>query len=313
MKEDFLHYLWKFKKFDFIGATTTQGQELQVLKPGMHNHLAGPDFFNAQVRIDGQLWAGNVEVHLKSSDWYAHHHERDTAYENVILHVVWEHDVDVYDRTNRALPTLELRHFVKKDILSNYFRLFSRSQKKFINCERDITEVPIPVMDTWMERLFFERLERKVGEIDLLLQESANDWEAVLFKMLARNFGTKINAGSFMEMARLIPFSTIRKCRGNNGQLEAMFLGACDLLPPETQDVHVQGLKKEYEFLKVKFGVSQKISQPVQFFKLRPQNFPTIRLSQLAKLYEQEDSLFSRLISAKAKIGDESSLNCHWL
>lgn len=301
MKEDFLHYLWKFKKYDFLQLKTTDHQQIEVLNPGQYNLLAGPDFFNAQLRIGQQRWAGNVEIHLKSSDWYAHGHENDAAYDNVILHVVWEHDVEVYAKANCAIPTVKLSDFVSGEVLQRYFKLFNTGKKQFVNCEKDFAEVPETVILPWIERLFFERLERKVREIETLLEASANDWEAVLFKMLARNFGTKINAASFINMAEILPFAVVRKCSSNENQLENLLLGTCDLLPETTEDAAVLKMKKEYEYLVSKFGLNQKITQPVQFFKLRPQNFPTVRMSQLAQLYESREGLFSQLISAKAK------------
>ena len=165
---------------------------MSIVSVGQHNLNAGPDFFNAQLNIGEQLWAGNVEVHIKSSDWYVHNHETDTAYDNVILHVVYEHDTEIYRKDNSVIPTLELKTFINKDVLHNYQKLFA-NQNKWINCESDFAAIPEFTLNNWLERLFFERLERKAKTIDELLIASKNDWEAVLFKLLAKNFGLKDN------------------------------------------------------------------------------------------------------------------------
>lgn len=300
MKEDFLHYLWKFKKFDLLKAKTTTGENIEILNVGQHNDLAGPDFFNARLNINGQLWAGNVEIHLKSSDWYAHNHEQDTSYDNVILHVVWEDDVAVYGVGNRALPTLNLKDYVQPKHLSSYIKLFEGQKNQFINCENDFKSVDIYLLDNWLERLYFERLERKVSEIEVMLKESANDWESVLFSMLARNFGTRINGASFTELADRIPFSVVRKV-SRSFKLEALLLGFANILPQENFDKQSLDWKMDYEFLKAKFNLKSGLDQSIQFFKLRPVNFPTIRLSQLARLYEQEEQLFQKLIAFTTK------------
>jgi hypothetical protein len=211
MKEEFLHYVWKYKKFAFAKAKTISNLPISLISVGMHNHLAGPDFFNAQLYVDDQLWAGNVEIHLKSSDWYAHGHEADPAYNTVILHVVWEHDIDIYRSDNEAIPTLEIKKYVSMDTLTNYKTLFARQQEKWINCEAELREVPTAVLDHWLERLYIERLEQKTEMIQSLLAQTHFDWEAVLFCMLARNFGTKINGLAFHSLAEAIDFGIVRK------------------------------------------------------------------------------------------------------
>jgi hypothetical protein len=298
MKEDFLHYLWNHKKFNHGALQTTAGAVIELVNTGMHNQLAGPDFFNARLRINGQLWAGNVELHVKASQWYAHGHEEDHAYDNVILHVVWEEDIAVYGTQNMPLPTLELREYVPVMLLDSYEKLFYRVGNAFINCEQDFDAAPDALIQDWLERLYLERLERKVKEIENLLRESQNDWEAVLFKMLARNFGTKINGAAFAGLARAIPFKTVRKAGQIEEGLETLLLGHAQLLPEETTEEQVARWKKEYSFLRNKFQLSENQSEPVQFFRLRPPNFPTLRLSQLANLYNGNDTLFARLMQA---------------
>ncbi|WP_298498834.1 DUF2851 family protein [uncultured Algibacter sp.] len=295
MQEDFLHYIWKHKKIKFNSLKTVIGEPIVVTSVGQHNHNSGPDFFNAKVKIGEQLWAGNVEIHIKSSDWFLHNHEQDKAYDNVILHVVWEYDTEVFRKDNTAIPTLQLKDFVDRDMLHNYERLFAK-QNKWINCENEFALVDGFVLSNWLERLYFERLERKSETIEMLLVESKNDWEAVLFKMLTKNFGLKVNGESFFSLAQSIDFSIIRKTQSNQQVLEALLLGQAGLLEQKVEDAYYLTLNKEYQFLKQKFNIQHHQVLPIQFFRLRPPNFPTIRLSQLASLYYNHQNLFSKII-----------------
>lgn len=301
MKEDFLHYLWKYKKFDFAKAKTTSGDSIEVLRSGEHNSFSGPDFFNAQLRIGNQLWAGNVEIHLKASDWYAHNHENDMTYANVILHIVWEDDVSVYNSSKVEIPTLRLRDYVSIEMLGHYNQLFVAQPKRFIVCEQDTSSVPQHTMLHWVERLYIERLEQKVIEIEQLLAASKNDWEAVLFKLLAKNFGTKINGAAFLSMASTIPFSVIRKLASEAGQLETLFYGVAELFPDGSLEPETQKQIQDYNHITAKFKLESGLNIPVQYFKLRPPNFPTIRLSQLANIYYKEQNLFSKVVALKSK------------
>ncbi len=296
MKEDFLHYLWKYKKFDLFDLKTATGEPIEVIKTGIHNHLAGPDFFNAQLKIAGQFWAGNVELHSKASDWYAHGHENDSHYDSTILHVVWEYDMDIYGKNNRPIPTLILKKFIKPQLIISYKNLFDNQQRGFNNCERDFASVPHGLVTDWLERLYLERLERKVTQIKTLLIENNNDWEAILFRMLARNFGTKINRDAFEALAETLPFKKVRKIANVAGGLEATFLGMAQLLPEGPDEEHPKKLKNDFEFLKTKYRLKSAVAVPMHFFRLRPVNFPTIRLSQLAAVYEHKVQLFSEVI-----------------
>ncbi|MHC0442945.1 DUF2851 family protein [Flavobacterium sp. 3-210] len=298
MKEDFLHYLWKFKKFSTLNLKTAQNEQLVIFRTGDYLGLSGPDFFNAQIKIDQQKWAGNVEIHLKSSDWYLHHHEKDTAYENVILHVVWEHDTEIFRENNAEIPVLILKDYVSKEIIENYNALVS--EKSWIFCERQLAEIDNFVFKNWQERLFFERLERKSEFIFQLLEETNQDWEAVLFCMLARNFGLNTNGNSFFQMSQSIPFSIFRKESFEIENIEALLFGFCGLLDTEKEDVYFKDLKFRYFFLLHKYNLDRAYVDPVQFFKHRPDNFPTIRLSQLASLYHNYQNLFSKVIDLKS-------------
>lgn len=298
MQEDFLHYIWKYKKFDFKKLKSEGGEAIEILSIGEHNLNSGPDFFNAKLKIGEQLWAGNVEIHVKSSDWFLHNHEQDITYDNVILHVVWEHDTDVFRKDNTVIPTLELKQYLPTALLNNYQTLFNK-QNTWINCENDFASINDFTLSNWLERLYFERLERKATTIETLLQASKNDWEAVLFKMLAKNFGLKVNGESFLSLANSVDFSIIRKVQSNQQSLEALLFGQAGLLDDDIQNGYYQGLVKDYNFLKQKFRLENNQVLPLQFFRLRPPNFPTIRLSQLASLYHQHQNLFSKVIATK--------------
>lgn len=298
MKEDFLHYLWKFKKFDTLNLKTAQNELITIIKTGDYLELSGPDFFNAHIKIENQKWAGNVEIHLKSSDWYLHNHEKDSAYENVILHVVWENDTAIYRKNNTEIPVLVLKDYVSKEIIENYNALIS--PKTWISCEKQIKYIDDFVFKNWQERLFFERLERKSAFIYQLLEETNQDWEAVLFSLLSKNFGLNTNGTSFLQISKAIPFSTIRKESFEYENLEALLYGTAGLLDAEKEDVYFKDLKFRYFYLLHKYQLERVYVDPVQFFKLRPDNFPTIRLSQLASLYHKHQNLFSKIIELKS-------------
>jgi hypothetical protein len=295
MQEDFLHYIWKYKKFKIQDLKTTLGEAVILNSVGQHNFNAGPDFFNAQIKIGNQLWAGNVEIHIKSSDWFLHNHEQDQAYDNVILHVVWEDDTQVFRKDNSAIPALQIKDYVDKAMLENYKKLFSKNNQ-WINCENDFAETEVFILQNWLERLYFERLERKSATIETLLETSKNDWEAVLFKMLTKNFGLKVNGESFFSIANSIDFSIVRKTQPKQQSIEALLFGQAGLLNENIEDVYYLDLAKEYAFLKQKFNLKNHQITPLQFFRLRPPNFPTIRLSQLASLYHVHQNLFSKII-----------------
>jgi len=296
IKEDFLHYLWKFKLFSTNELQTTQRESVVIKNSGEHNFNSGSDFFNAKLKIGNQLWAGNVEIHIKSSDWYVHGHEKDSNYDNTILHVVWQHDVDVHRKDNSVIPTLVLENYVPKDLLNNYQQLFS-IQNKWINCENDIGEVDKFILSHWLERLYIERLEEKSEPIESLLFNSKNDWEAVLFKMLAKNFGLKVNGDAFFNLANQLDYSTVRKERGNLNTIEALLFGQANLLNDDIQNQYYINLQRAYNFLKTKYTLVNNTTTSFQFFRLRPNNFPTIRIAQLAALLNKQESLFSKIMA----------------
>jgi hypothetical protein len=296
MKEDFLHYIWLYKKLDFTNLKTTNGEILTILNFGQYIQQAGPDFFNAQIVIENQKWAGNIEIHIKSSDWYVHHHEKDDTYNNVILHVVWEYDTPIFRKDNSEIAVLELKQYVSKEELYKYKEL--TAQKSWIFCENQIKDVPDFVMSNWQERLFFDRLERKSNPIQELLQETENDWEAVLFCMLAKNFGLNTNGEMFFKVAKSITFSLIRKEALEVMYLEALLFGQANMIPETVEDNYPKELKSWYDYSVLKYKLIKPAIAPIQFFKHRPDNFPTIRLAQLAMVYHLHRNLFLKIIEA---------------
>lgn len=308
MKENLLHFIWKLKLFSSKNLKTTNGEIIEIISPGIINENTGPDFFNAKIVINNQLWAGTIEIHVKSSDWYAHNHEIDDNYNAVILHVVWEHDIEIFRNTNQIIECLELKNYISQDLLNKYEQLFSKN-KNWINCENDISNINSFVFKHWFERLYFERLEGKSEQIQKILANTNNNWEATLFVLLAKNFGLKINADAFLNFATSFNFSIVRKVSSNAKQIEALFFGQAGLLLNNYESAYFRELIDEYEYLTLKFKLTPILKGQVQFFRLRPNNFPTIRLSQLAELYHKHQNLFSKIMEINTKEGFYDLLN----
>jgi hypothetical protein len=300
MKEDFLHYVWKYKLFVLKDLYTTSNENIEILKSGTHNCNSGPDFLNAALKIDGQHWFGNLEIHIKSSDWYAHNHENDSNYDAVILHVVWEDDVVVYAKNNQPLPTLVLKDRVDKGLLASYLQLLN-SKSKWIACENEIAKVNSFEFENWKERLYFERLERKANEIKTILVHNNSNFEATLFVLLCRNFGLKVNAEAFFQLANSFDFSILKKVRTNQLQLAALLFGQAGFLEDKIEDVYYNSLKIEYNFLQKKFHLQPITKHYFSFFRMRPSGFPTIRIAQLIALYHANEHLFLQLMELKHK------------
>lgn len=295
MKENLLQFIWKLQLLPLNNLISTSGQAIQIINLGIENLGEGPDFLQAKIEIENQLWAGNIEIHINSSDWYAHHHETDMNYDAVILHVVWEHDVQIFRKNNEIVATLELKNLISKELLQKFQQLFDKN-KKWINCEKDIHTIQPFVFKNWLERLYFERLEEKSVLFDAILNKTKKDWEQTLFILLSKNFGSKINGASFLTMASSFNFSVLRKVSHNLVSIEALLLGQAGLLEVMHESNYFKELKKEHEYLCVKFKLNPINKGQVQFFRLRPPNFPTIRLSQLAVLYHIHQNVFSKFI-----------------
>lgn len=301
MQEDFLHYIWKFKKFDLGVAKTTDGLPVTVIYGGMANLNSGPDFFNAKLKIGEQTWAGNVEIHIQSSDWYAHGHEQDPNYDNVILHVVWKDNVEIFRKDNTAIPTLQLKGLVKEETMQSYRNLLLAPNSRWINCEKQFNNFEDFELNNWLERLYLEKLQKKSFVIKEHLETTGGNWEAVFFRMLAKNFGLKVNGGAFLSMAQNTDFKIIQKIHNSQLSLEALFFGQSGLLDIRREDPYFNELRKEYLFLIKKFKLENIGIERPRYFRLRPDNFPNIRLSQMASLYSRSSQLFSEIIKAGSR------------
>ncbi|MCF6180724.1 DUF2851 family protein [Lutibacter sp.] len=297
MKENLLHFIWKLKLFSTNNLITASGKKIEIISTGTHNYNSGPDFLNAKIVLDNQLWSGNVEIHVLSSDWYAHHHQKDSNYDAVILHVVWEHDIAVFRNTNESIETLVLKNSIDNKLVINYRVLFN-SNKKWINCENELKYIDDFTKKNWIERLYLDRLEAKSIFINKILKSTNSDWEATLFILLAKNFGLKVNGDAFLQFATSFDFSIVRKVGEHPFEMEAFFFGQAGLLTGIKEATYFRNLQKEYQYLSHKFRLSPLIKNSMQFFRLRPANFPTIRLSQLAMLFSKQQNMFSKIMEA---------------
>lgn len=292
MNEHFLQYLWKYSIFSEKNFKDTEGNPVEIIDCGEWNQNSGPDFLNGKIRIQNLVLAGNIELHLKSSDWEIHQHTQDENYQNIILHVVYKHDKEIEFLKEKNIPTLELKKYIGKNISDKYSELYQKNN--FIPCENLFSKEDVPFH--FAEENLLRKLDQKSIEIEQQLEKYKNDYEAVLFHYIAYAFGLKINADIFKEMAESEDFSIIRKISKNIVQFEAFFFGKSGWLN-ETIDEQTKIWKAEYDFLRNKFQTKDIVFYP-KFLRLRPANFPTLRLSQLAHLYHQEQKLFSKIMGA---------------
>ncbi len=293
MTEEFLHYIWKFKLFD-INSGVVSGDSLQVINPGTHNFDSGPDFLNARVKIGNTVWAGNVEIHIRSSDWFIHGHQDDEAYDNIILHVVFVDDKPVKRKSGETVPTFELTGKFDEALYDRY--QYFLSNRNWIPCEKLIQRAGRLVINSLLDRLLVERLEDKSGSIIARLGINGNNWEQTFYEFLAANFGFKVNGTPFEMTAKSLPLSYLGKHKNNRFQIEAMLFGQAGLLEDERGDDYYLKLRQEYLFLQRKFGLIPIDKNLWRFMRLRPSNFPTIRLSQFAHLIHRSSHLFSKLL-----------------
>ena len=294
MKEDFVDYIWRFKKFDLFQLRTHEDECLKIISFGFPNHNAGPDYFNSKIEIGNQVWVGNIELHVNSSDWFKHAHNKDVRYDNVILHVVWNNDKDVFRKDGSKIPVLELKNYTSFEIVDSYNQ-FINKKTKFIICENQILSTSSFKFDSFKERLFIERIEGKIEFINKGISNENIDWEALLFNSLLTNFGLKINKNSFQSIANSLDFELWRKVFQSPFQLEALLFGQSKLLPNSTDEYSVS-LNNEYQYLKSKYNIENVFVETPLFHRLRPISFPTIRLSQFSSLYSKNQSLFSKIL-----------------
>lgn len=293
MTEKLLHFIWKFRYFNTQNLTTDEGESLQIVFVGNQNTHQGPDFFAAKIKVGNTLLVGNVEVHVKASDWHLHKHHLDKHYKNVILHVVWENDKPPSIR--QSFQTLTLQPLVANSMLERYTALMQKGSSS-IPCTNYLKDISPIFLLNWKERLATERLQRKATEILSRAQSNKNNWEETFWQLIAKNFGAKVNADCFLEMATIIPQQILSKHKYQLQQIEALLLGTCHLLPEVATDAYSQHLQREYVFLSKKFSLKKTHITP-QLLRMRPANFPTIRLAQLASLVQQSLHLFSKIIA----------------
>ncbi len=298
MTEQFLHYIWKMKLLNSTDLTTTSGEKIEIVSAGEYNTDAGPDFCNAKIRIGETLWAGNVEIHLKSSDWHKHSHSNDSAYDNVILHCVFEADDEIKNSSGKLIPCLEMKGKFNPKIYLNYSSLMNSAT--WIPCERQLKSVDSFTITSWLERLAIERIQTKTDAIKSALLQNQNNWEETFYQFLSRNFGTKVNAEPFEWLAKSLPVNILAKHKNNLLQLESLLFGTAGLLEDNFSEPYPLQLKKEFAFLKKKYSLSPMDKSLWKFLRLRPVNFPTVRIAQLASLIFQSSHLFSKIIETKS-------------
>ena len=293
INESFLHFLWKYRLLN-QPLVTDEGEEVKVENPGQHNFDSGPDFLGAKIRIGQTLWAGNVEIHIKSSDWLRHHHQNDRSYQNIILHVVHNNDKQL----DLKAPTLVIGDRINKDLHSRYLNLINN--KNWIPCEKSAADIDYFIWESWKERLMVEKFQQKAEEINTLLKKHKNSWEEAFYISLARNFGFRVNNTPFELLAKSLSLKYLAKHKGNLLQLEALIFGQAGLLSNQDfNDAYPVVLQKEYQHLKQKFALTPIDPKLWRFLRLRPANFPHIRLAQFAQLVYKSVALFSYIIETE--------------
>lgn len=294
MTEEFLSFLWRYQLFN-TDQLLVDGGRVEVIHPGELNPHAGPDFFNSKIKIGDTLWAGNVEIHLKASDWYRHNHDKNAAFDNVILHITADDDQPVYSSKGRKIATATLN--VNTTHLANYRALVENT--KWISCADYLPDVEHIIITSLLGKMGIERLEQHATQVTSLLDKSVNNWDEAFFWQVARSYGFHVNSQPFEALARSIPYQVIRKHAGNTTQLEALLFGQAGFLQDDySTDDYYLTLRKEYEFLKVKYSLRPIQVHTWKFLRLRPANFPTIRIAQLAGLLSRNTSLFAEVLGA---------------
>ena len=306
MKEKLLQYIWQFQYFNKSELATVDGDILQIIYHGNFNTNQGADFAEAKIKIGNTTWVGNIELHINSSDWNLHNHSSDKNYNNIILHVVWQHDKNIKDIAGNNLPTLELQNRVSKLLLNKYEVLMNASS--FIPCETHTHTINDLTLISWKQRLLAERLEAKSAIIFSFLNQNNCHWEETFWWLIARNFGIKVNSDAFEKIARSLPVNILAKHKNQIHQLEALLFGQSGLLEKDFTEDYPQMLQNEYRFYKKKYQLEQPDGQ-LFFLRMRPANFPTLRLAQLAILISQSTHLFSKIIEETSLAAVKKLLN----
>lgn len=296
MNEKLLQFIWAMQYFNRASLCTEEGDELAIISPGKPNTNQGPDFTESRIRINDTTWVGNIELHVNASDWNKHHHDADPNYGNIILHVVWRNDAAAFKATPPNIPVLELQSRVSNLLLTKYDELLN--QVVFIPCENNLEKSVFEGWQVWKEQLVFERLERKAMFIHRMLQESHYHWEETLWWLIAKGFGGKINGEVFERVAKSISLKILGRHKHQLQQIEALLFGQAGLLEGDFAEDYPLMLQKEYRFLKKKYGL-ERPQVTVQFLRMRPGGFPTIRLAQLAALIQQSHRMFAVMVETE--------------
>lgn len=296
MTEEFLQYIWKHSLLDRSKLVTSGGKRIEIISAGQHNRDSGPDFFNAKLKIGDTLWAGNVEVHIRSSAWGQHKHQYDEAYKNVILHVVWEDDEPVLRADKTEIPAIELKEIVPINVYKQYAAL--RFSSKEIPCEKEIGKVDILTLNSWLDRLLVERLQKKTDYINTKLNKSINDWEETFYQVLVRNLGNPVNSEPFERLASALPYKIIAKHILQPLQVEALLFGQAGMLNDTFKDTYPQKLQKEYNYLKHKLTLTPISKSEWKYMRIRPPHFPSMRIAQLAAILIKNGRLLRNIIEA---------------
>jgi hypothetical protein len=293
MSEEFLQYIWKYKLFSQKPYLADTGEKITILNVGVQNLDAGPDFTDTRIRIGETLWAGNCEVHLSSSDWVKHNHENDRAYDSVILHVVLNNDIEIKTLKGRTIPAITLEFNSK--IEKNYEKLLK--SQLWISCAEEIGKIERLYITQWLTKLTIERLENRSDEIINFLDKTKNNWEDAFYRFLARSFGFKVNTLPFEMLSQSVPLKVLAKQKHNLHQVEALLLGQSGLLK-DNRDDYSRNLLREYSFLRKKYSLKPIEAHLWKFLRIRPYNFPTIRIAQFASLIHHSSGLLSKVLEA---------------
>ena len=300
MKEDLLHYIWRYRLYDNSDLRTTNGEGIEVIQQGIYNTDSGADFSNARIRIGDVLLAGNIELHIDQSDWFAHHHDKDKAYNNVILHVVYDDNgKPAKSQSGETIPVLCLKDRISRELLHKYDLL--KASKGKIPCEHLIGRLPTDFsFPSFYDRLVIERLQSKVTVVEGMLTQSTNDWDQVAFQMIAMYFGGSVNKQPFGLLASSLPLSVIHKHRTEPVQIEALLFGQAGLLEADFDDEYPCMLKREYNYLRKLHALSPIAGHSWKFFRVRPVSFPTIKIAQLAAWLSKQEHPFRAILDSKS-------------
>ncbi len=316
MTENLLQFIWLYRLYDNTKALyTVDGEPVVVLNPGQLNTNAGPDFFAAKIKIGNTVWVGNIEIHIFSSDWNKHKHESNIHYDRLILHVVYIDDIPVKTLNNISFPTLELSSYLQKDLLERYNNLMQN--RSAVPCENNLLYVKPITVKLQLQRMLAERLEEKTNHIKQLLTLFKNSWQDVFYIELARGFGLHINQDAFEELAMKTPLSLFAKHKHSILQTEALLFGQAGFLDDYFDEPYPLLLQNEYLYLKRLYRLEPLSKSSWKFLRLRPANFPTVRIAQFAQLIYHSVHLFSKVISANSskdiEIFLEAGVSDYWL